>query len=303
MAAWRTSTRKQYQIYIKKWMEFCSERDTDPLHTTPVIVLEFFTSLFQKVGYSALNTARAALSSLVLLSDGYSIGNHPIILRFFKGAFNLKPPRPRYERVWDVKDVFTFLRKLSPARALTLKDLTLKTCMLLALVSAQRRQTLHKLTITEMDLHVNKVIFYVSDLLKTSKPGHMGLKLEFQAYPPDRRLCVYTYVIEYLKRTRKIRGKETNFFISFKKPYGKVGTDTIARWIKTIMSRSGINLQLFSAHSTRAAAVSKVATQTDFPVAQILAQAGWRSEQTFQRYYNKPVNCASSRFMEVLLKK
>ena len=45
---------------------------------------------------------------------------------------------------------------------------------------------------------------------------------------------------------------------------------------------------LFTAHSTRSASVSK-ANEKDVPVHEIMAKAGWKSAETFRKYYNKPV--------------
>ncbi|KAJ8028370.1 hypothetical protein HOLleu_30578 [Holothuria leucospilota] len=132
--------------------------------------------------------------------------------------------------------------------------------MLLALVSSQRQQTLHKLDVRKMELKVNKVIFFVEDLLKHNRPGNTGLKLEFCSYPPDRRLCIQPYLMEYLKRTKKCRGRETSLLVSYRKPFSKVSTSTVSR-----------------------------ASAANVPVLDILSHAGWKNEQTFQRFYNKPV--------------
>ena len=74
-----------------------------------------------------------------------------------RGVFNLRPPIPRYEEIWDVRIVLNYLRQLSPAKDLPLKSLTLKVCMLVALVSGQRVQTLKK---TENCLTNNQSKFY-----------------------------------------------------------------------------------------------------------------------------------------------
>lgn len=86
--------------------------------------------------------------------------------------------------MWDAKIVLNYLRKLSPVGRLSLRDFTLKT--LLALLTAQRQQTLCKLTVEDMFASKTKFIFQVKYLLETSKPGCVGTKLELHAYPPDR---------------------------------------------------------------------------------------------------------------------
>ena len=88
-------------------------------------MLEFFTTLFKEgnLGYSSLNLARGALSSLGLTIDSIPVGRHAMVIRYMKGIFNLRPPRPRYESTWDVSKVLHFLRSLSPVKYLKLKDL------------------------------------------------------------------------------------------------------------------------------------------------------------------------------------
>ena len=195
----------------------------------------------------------------------------------------------------------SYLRKLTAARQLHLKDLTLKTTMLLALLTAQRQQTLRCLNVEDMHITKNKFVFQVTSLLKTSKPGQVGTTLELHAYPPDRRLCVYTYLTEYLRRTCGCRGKEKQLLISFRKPFARVSIDTIARWLRIVMERAGLDVNHLKPHSTHSAATSG-AQQASVPVTEILSQAGWQNEQTFQRFYNKPLIQTSKTFMESLLK-
>ena len=58
-----------------------------------------------------------------------------------KGVYNLRPPVPRYIDTWDVEALLRVLRSLSPVSKLSLRNLTLKTVTLVALVLAARSQT------------------------------------------------------------------------------------------------------------------------------------------------------------------
>ena len=138
----------QYKSVFSLWLDYCSRRQMNPILTDVVTVLDFMYELYnQGKSYSLLNTTQSALSSFVLFLDGKDLGYHPLISRFLKGVFNLRPPIPRYTHIWDVRPVLNYLRSLSPIQMLSLKQLTIKLCMLLALVSTQRCQTLHKLRI------------------------------------------------------------------------------------------------------------------------------------------------------------
>ena len=58
--------------------------------------------------------------------------------------------------------------------------------------------------------------------------------------------------------------------------------------LKKTLHLCGVDTKVFSAHSTRSASVSK-ASAKDVPVHEIMARAGWKSAETFHKYYNKPV--------------
>ena len=157
------------------------------------IVLEFLSELFDKqAGYSALNTARSALSAMGLICDGFSIGSHPLIVRFMKGVYNLRPVRSRYSQIWDISCVLQYLRKLSPiSKKLSLKTLTLKCVILLALTLASRSKSLHLLSIDNMKKGFSSYTLNYSGLLRQSRSGHNNPIAELRAYPPDRRLQLY----------------------------------------------------------------------------------------------------------------
>ena len=107
------------------------------------LVLELLTELFETgLGYSGLNTARSALSSFISIGN-VPVRQIPIVRRFLKGVFDLRPALPKNNSTWDVCTVLNFLKNVSQSGTLNLKSLTLKTCVLLALVTCQRRQTLH----------------------------------------------------------------------------------------------------------------------------------------------------------------
>ncbi|CAB4001734.1 Hypothetical predicted protein [Paramuricea clavata] len=131
------------------------------------------TVLYEKgAGYSTMNTARSALSCLVAPIDNYPMGAHLTVRRFLKGIFQLRPATPRYHNIWDVQDVLHHLKTLVPITDITLKDLTLKLTMLIALVSAQRRQSIQLLNIDYMVKDDTSYVFTIKDHIKQSRPGY-----------------------------------------------------------------------------------------------------------------------------------
>ena len=253
-------------------------------------VVEFLTEQYHNgLGYSALNTVRSALSSLGISFNGVSAGAHPLIVRFMKGVFNLRPPVSRYSHIWDVDKVLVYLRKLSPVKTITLKDLTLKLTMLMALVNTARCQTLHLLSVKQFKKLSSEFVFHLDSSVKQSRPGADFSMFHLKAYPPDRRLCVYTVLKEYIARTKNLRRKQdSRLLISYCKPHKPVSKDTIARWIKIVMYRAGIDIKIFKPHSVRAASASK-AKLMDVPITDIMKSAGWSNKQTFSKYYDKEI--------------
>ena len=184
--------------------------------------------------------------------------------------------------------VLDYLAKLGPPEKLSLKNLTLKVVMLMALLSGQRRQTLHTLSIDCMQISSDKGVFFINSLLKTSRPGKHLSCIEFQAYAPDVNLCIVRHVQQYLKHTVFLRGNVKQFFISHSKPHKAVSPDTVSRWIKTTLVDAGIDTSKYSAHSTRSASTS-AAKGNSISNATIMKSAGWSQESTFTKFYNKPV--------------
>jgi hypothetical protein len=69
--------------------------------------------------------------------------------------------------------------------------------------------------------------------LKHSSPGFHQQPLVFMAYDADQKLCIVTYLQEYLKRTSHVRGDNKQLLIDFVKPYKPISTETNSHWIKT----------------------------------------------------------------------
>ncbi|XP_069109039.1 uncharacterized protein, partial [Argopecten irradians] len=289
VSSWRPKTSKQYQCYLKQWEGFCSQRTLDPFRSNVRTVLMFLTQLFEKgVGYSAINTAKSALSTVINLEDSVigTLGQHALVKRFMRGVYNQRPSLPRYTHTWDVKTVLDYLESINIGN-ISLKDLTLKLTMLLALVSGQRVQTLHTLSVNNVKCVEDNVEIKVTALLKQSKPGKHLSVLTFEKFS-NENLCVVIHLLKYIKMTTDIR-EDDRLLISFHKPHKSVSASTISRWIKTVMSSSGIDTEIFKSHSTRSASTSASVAQ-GVPVSQIMEKVGWRSAKTFQKFYNRSDN-------------
>ena len=194
--------------------EFCDKENNDHFQSSLNNVLDFLTELFESgIGYSAINTARSALSVLGIMCDGVTIGAHPVVIRYLKGAFNLRPSVPRHSQVLDVSCVLKILRGLSSVKDLSLKNLSLKLVMLMSLITASRTQSLHLLTMEGLVKDRLGYTIQINGLVKQARPGFCTSAIQFKAFPPDRRLCVVTVMKEYLRQTAPLRQGSTSLLI------------------------------------------------------------------------------------------
>lgn len=285
--SWRPSTQKQYAVHFKRWHVFCRERKITPYSPALTDVLDFlYTQL--RLSYSSLNTARSALSCIISI-DNVPVGKHPLVCRFLKGAFENKPPSNKHYAIWDVRTVLEFLKTFTPNSSLTLKDMSLKLTMLLALVTIQRKQTLTQLKINDncMIKSDTQFLFHLDTHVKQSRPNYTVPPVIVPRYSVDLDICPYSCLEEYLARTQSIRHGD-NLLISFIKPHHGVGGQTVARWIKLVFVGAGIDIALFKPHSTRHAA-STAAYVADIPIDEILKRAGWSNASTFKQFYYRRV--------------
>ena len=81
---------------------------------------------------------------------------------------------------------------------------------------------------------------------------------------------------------QNICGK-TGLFISYIAPFRCVTKDTICRWCKDILRLAGIDINLYTTRSSRAAA-SSLAKTKGISINEIMDLAGWSSEKSSIRH-------------------
>ena len=135
---------------------------------------------------------------------------HPLITRLIKGVFHSRPPLPRYTHTWDVQTVLDFLRSLGDNKELSLKHLSWKVTMLLALSRPPRSANLASLDLSCRVYKPDGVCFYPSAL---SKQGSQIVHFFFPSLADDPQLCPVAVLKAYEKRTQLLRGKETKLLV------------------------------------------------------------------------------------------
>ena len=181
---------------------------------------------------------------------------------------------------------------LGPNKLLSLKVLSQKLGVLLGLTSLERVSK-----IVAHDLRFRRflpegVVFDLPDLTKKSRFQN-SLKTSFHAsFPSNPKLCVVNCLHEYEKRTKTFRSSPDNtkpnkLFLSYIRPHKPISSDTLSGWVVDFLSDSGVDTDIFKAHSVRGAA-SSAAINAGVSLKEILNLADWSQDSSFVRFYYRP---------------
>lgn len=132
-------------------------------------MVNFLAHLFKEYQHRSLNAYQSAISSVHEKSDRYEVGQHPLVSRVLKGAFNQRPPKPRYEFMWDVSKVLNYIDSLGESDALPLQSLSWKLAMILALTRPSRSADIAMLDLRYRRYTPEGVVFQEAVLAKQSK--------------------------------------------------------------------------------------------------------------------------------------
>jgi hypothetical protein len=244
------------------------------------------TDLFQLgLSYSAIGTARAAVNAFTSLCGKTDFSSDALLRKFMKGIFHNRPNLPKHPVVWDVQVVLDYLGEEEDDSLLFLSG---KLCLLFLLLSAQRCQTLHLIKLKDIIINSKQITILTNHILKQSRPTFHLEPITLVNYPKNEKLCIVKTFEKYLSRTEVLRySEDQSLLISTQSPHKGVSKDTIARWVKRILTNAGID-SAFTLHSTRAVATS-TAKLKGVSLDKITKTAGWSNVRTFKRFYDKPV--------------
>lgn len=298
------SSWKQYQSPLKKWWEFCVTHQWDAYTLNTTHILSFLTEQFHKgASQGTINCYRSALSLLL----GPEVGSDPVIKQFCKGVSNKRPSKPKYNDTWDPKVVLDRLETWPSNEALSLKQLTLKLTILLALTTSHRMQTFSLIDIRNMRLLIDHIEIKIPATIKTSNSGTDKNKkqptLILPFFTQNKKICVATTLQNYLQATKELRLNTHNLLISFQKPHNEVTAQTISRWIKDILKECGIDTGVFTAYSTRHASTS-AAKRSGISVDLIKQTAGWtKKSKVFADFHHLNLTEDKTEYANTLLSK
>lgn len=288
----RPSTVRAYQSAWRSWHRWCGERQINSLSPDLKDVLAYLTGHERGLSYRSINLHRSMLSSTLPKIEGSDLGKHELVCKLLKAIFNRNPPKAKYDCFWDVASTLELLKEWGPNEELNLKQLTLKTCLLLALASFCRVSELAAMSRSDITLENSGLLINLTKLRKTQRQGSLK-RLEICGFSRDPTLCPVKCVARYLESTgHLIQNTCTALFVGYNKPHGPVSSSTVARWIKSALILLKVDTSKYSAHSTRGSAASS-AFASGTPVDEILAAANWSNAKTFYRFYQRPVSSRS----------
>ena len=169
--------------------------------------------------------------------------------------------------------------------------------MLSVKLAVQMCQTLKALNIRNIEL--NSYYVKVGELLKQSKPQQHLNEIYIETFRNNPNICVVNVLNIYLRKTKRLR-TDPSLFVITQTPYSAASKATIAAWIKLGLKLAGIDLGLFTPHSTRSASTSAVVTKVLIDT--IIKTAGWSNECTFRKFYKRPVT-NNAAFSKAILKR
>lgn len=283
------STKKQYNTAYKLWWTYCNEHEIRKFEASATDVISFFQDIYQKKSfkYGSFNNIRSALA--LILPEG--LGSNILIRRYLKGISRLRPPRRKYNVTWNPQTLLSYLEKIYPNEQVSLELLTKKILALLAIITAQRFQTLSLIKVENVIFTADGgVQIFVPENIKTSAPGRFQPYLHFKTFHEKPEICLVSALNTYIERTASIREEQEYLILTIGRPHHRATSQTLSRWMKETLSKAGVDTGMFTAYSVRHASTS-CAFRGGVPIDVIRNTAGWTKEsQTFLKFYNKPIN-------------
>lgn len=201
---------KQYNSALKSWWNFCEVQKYNPYSSRVEVILDFLAQkLSEGASYGTLNSSRSAILLIAELDEK----GRSSLERFFRGAFRVNPPRPKYSKIWDVQTVIQEIEKWYPLENLDFQKLSYKLAILLALGTGFRVQALGKIKIEGISVFPDRVEIKIEDLTKTSRPGAYNPFANFPFFISRPNICIAKTIQFYLKKNRIIKkgGKKVVF--------------------------------------------------------------------------------------------
>ncbi len=144
------STRRLYALKWSVFSAWCQDRDLDPVTSNVSVFFSFLQEMLDKQRSSSnIKVYAAAIAAFHAPIAGRSVGGNSTVVQFLRGARRINPLHPRTVPPWDLLTILRALKAppFEPLQSTSLRSLSFKTALLLALESVKRVGYLQALSI------------------------------------------------------------------------------------------------------------------------------------------------------------
>lgn len=124
--------------------------------------------------------------------------------------FQQKPTKAKIH-AWDVKKVLSYIIGMEHNKDLSMKEISIKLCMLMA----SRSSEIYKFDIENMNITEDEIMFILKDLTKSRRVRESPISVKFTKYEKHPKLDIISCTMEYLEKTKIIRAEEKQLSVSF----------------------------------------------------------------------------------------
>ena len=121
-----------------------------------------------------------------------------------QGVFNGRPPKPKYSNTWAVDDLLRLIKTLGTNDILSIKDLTLKLTMLLALTTECRGSELRGIDLNFIVDKGDHIMFQLTGLTLQNPKGQVSL-MALHSYEVDPDIDVVSCLRLYMEVPKHFR--------------------------------------------------------------------------------------------------
>ena len=131
------------------------------------------------------------VSFVAIARFGQTVGKDYWGCRAVRTAYLRNPPKPRYNKFWDIRLVFALFKRWGPNENLTLEQIEKEFVLLFLLVSGQRGQAVGAFKLDQLVWSdKGEAVFTLTKLMKTARTGESLMSITLEPYPKDKDLCV-----------------------------------------------------------------------------------------------------------------
>ena len=129
-----------------------------------------------------------------------SIGCSPYGWTIFESCFSASASDTSISQYLECPSCATSFREIGSHNRYHLKRFDAEVDMLIALVSAQKRQSIRLLNIDYMVKDNTSYVFTIKDHIKQSRHGYMPPSIELKAFPHNPNSCIVSTLNKYINR-------------------------------------------------------------------------------------------------------